>query len=71
MQHPVGTFLYTISCLHCMSVSLSMNGPGLGAMWGKKLALQMLADAGFRDVQIEALAHDPMNFWYFARGGHL
>jgi ubiquinone/menaquinone biosynthesis C-methylase UbiE len=67
MQHPVGTFLYTISCLHCMSVSLSMNGPGLGAMWGKELALQMLAEAGFQQVRVETLAHDPMNFWYFAR----
>lgn len=66
-QHPVGTFLYTISCLHCMSVSLSMNGPGLGAMWGKELALQMLGEAGFREVRVETLTHDPMNFWYLAR----
>ena len=26
ISHPLGTFLYTISCLHCMSVSLSQNG---------------------------------------------
>lgn len=67
MQHPVGPFLYTISCLHCMSVSLSMNGPGLGAMWGRELALQMLTEAGFQKVRVETLAHDPMNFWYFAQ----
>lgn len=67
MQHPVGPFLYTISCLHCMSVSLAMNGPGLGAMWGKELALQMLQEAGFSQVRVETLAHDPMNFWYFAQ----
>lgn len=66
-QHPVGPFLYTISCLHCMSVSLSMDGPGLGAMWGKELALQMLAEAGFQQVRVETLEHDPMNFWYFAQ----
>jgi SAM-dependent methyltransferase len=65
-QHPVGTFLYAVSCLHCMSVSLANNGPGLGAMWGKPLALQMLAEAGFGRVRVEQLEHDPMNFWYFA-----
>ena len=67
MQHPVAPFLYTISCLHCMSVSLSMDGPGLGAMWGKELALKMLDEAGFRQVRVETLAHDPMNYWYFAQ----
>jgi len=66
MQHPLGTFLYTVSCLHCMSVSLAMNGPGLGAMWGKELAVQMLGEAGFTHLRVETLAHDPMNFWYFA-----
>ena len=35
ISHPLGTLLYTISCMHCMSVSLSQNGAGLGAMWGK------------------------------------
>jgi cyclopropane fatty-acyl-phospholipid synthase-like methyltransferase len=34
--HPLGTFLYTISCMHCMSVSLSQNGAGLGACGEKK-----------------------------------
>jgi winged helix-turn-helix protein/methyltransferase family protein len=33
INHPVGTFLYTASCLHCMTVSLAQNGEGLGAMW--------------------------------------
>jgi 2-polyprenyl-3-methyl-5-hydroxy-6-metoxy-1,4-benzoquinol methylase len=35
MEHPIAPFLYTISCMHCMTVSLSQNGKGLGAMWGK------------------------------------
>jgi SAM-dependent methyltransferase len=69
-QHPAGTFLYTISCMHCMSVSLANNGPGLGAMWGKELALQMLGEAGFTRVRVETLEHDPMNYWYFAELSH-
>ena len=40
--HPLGPFLYTISCMHCMSVSLAAGGPGLGAMWGREQALEML-----------------------------
>jgi SAM-dependent methyltransferase len=36
INHPLGPFLYTISCMHCMSVSLAQNGAGLGAMWGKE-----------------------------------
>lgn len=29
--HQLGTFVYTISCMHCMSVSLACGGAGLGA----------------------------------------
>ncbi len=31
MDHPPGPFIYTISCMHCMSVSLAQDGMGLGA----------------------------------------
>ncbi len=64
IAHPVGTFIYTISCMHCMSVSLANGGPGLGAAWGKELALRMLNEAGFTDVRVETLPHDPFNYYY-------
>ncbi|MGQ0539212.1 MAG: class I SAM-dependent methyltransferase, partial [Gemmatimonadaceae bacterium] len=35
IDHPIGTFLYTVSCMHCMTVSLAQGGEGLGAMWGE------------------------------------
>ena len=35
VDHPLGPLLYTISCLHCMTVSLAQGGEGLGAMWGQ------------------------------------
>jgi hypothetical protein len=66
LKHPLGPFLYTISCMHCMSVSLAAGGPGLGAMWGKQKALAMLRDAGFASVRVETLPHDPMNDFYIA-----
>lgn len=67
MDHPIGPFLYTISCLHCMSVSLAQNGVGLGAVWGKELATEMLRKAGFTKVDVKQLLHDFQNFYYVAR----
>ncbi len=64
ISHPLGPFLYTISCLHCMSVSLSQNGEGLGAMWGKEKAVSMLEEAGFADIKVKTLPHDFQNYYY-------
>ena len=64
ISHPLGTFLYTISCMHCMSVSLSQNGAGLGAMWGKEKAISMLKEAGFDNVEVKTLPHDFQNYYY-------
>jgi SAM-dependent methyltransferase len=69
VAHPLGPFLYAISCMHCMSVSLAAGGPGLGAMWGKELALKMLGEAGFGRVDVETLPHDPMNYFYIVEAG--
>ena len=64
--HPLGPILYTISALHCMSVSLAAGGAGLGAMWGREVAESMLANAGFNKIEIHELDHDKMNYWYIA-----
>jgi SAM-dependent methyltransferase len=66
-DQPLTPFIYAISCMHCMSVSLAAGGPGLGAAWGRELALRMLADAGFGDVRVETLPHDPLNYYYVVR----
>jgi ubiquinone/menaquinone biosynthesis C-methylase UbiE len=63
-EHPVGPLVYTISCMHCMSVSLAYGGMGLGAAWGKEKALEMLAEAGFEKVELKELAHDFLNYYY-------
>jgi 2-polyprenyl-3-methyl-5-hydroxy-6-metoxy-1,4-benzoquinol methylase len=68
LEHPIGTFLYTVSCLHCMTVSLAQGGEGLGgAMWGEQLTREYLARAGFRQVETHRLAHDIQNNWYLVR----
>lgn len=66
LDHFVAPFLYTVSCMHCTSVSLADGGPGLGTMWGEQKACQMLADAGFADVSIERMEGDPFNNYYLA-----
>ncbi|HEY9403080.1 MAG TPA: class I SAM-dependent methyltransferase [Pyrinomonadaceae bacterium] len=67
LDHPVAPFLYTISAMHCMTVSLAAGGDGLGTMWGEETAVEMLAEAGFRKVEVRQLAHDFMNNFYIAR----
>ena len=67
LDHPLGTLLYTISCMHCMTVSLAQNGEGLGAMWGEEKTREYLEKAGFRSVEKHELAHDIQNNWYVVR----
>jgi SAM-dependent methyltransferase len=64
---PFASYLYTVSTMHCMSVSLGLDGDGLGTCWGRELAAAMLADAGFGDVQVREIESDPINFYYIAR----
>ena len=67
LDHPIGTFLYAISTMHCMTVSLAQGGEGLGAMWGEEKTREYLQNAGFRHVQTNRLAHDIQNNWYVVR----
>ena len=69
IEHPLGPFLYTISTMHCMTVSLALDGEGLGTVWGEQKARQMLADAGFNDIRVERVEDDIMNNYYIARKG--
>ncbi len=66
LDHPLGPFLYTVSCMHCMTVSLAQNGEGLGTMWGRETAQEYLKRAGFGSVVIHKLHHDIQNCVYVA-----
>lgn len=63
----MSTYRYTVSLMHCMSVSLGLQGAGLGTMWGRQLAVSMLNDAGFGDVEVAEIEQDPANYYYLAR----
>lgn len=67
LDHPLGAALYTVSCLHCMTVSLALKGEGLGAMWGRQKAMEYLAEAGFSNVVIKEVPGDIFNYYYIAR----
>lgn len=66
-NRPLGTFLYTISTFHCMTVSLADNGQGLGTMWGEEMARELLADTGFQLLSVNQLEHDPLNNFYISQ----
>ncbi len=63
LGQPFAPYLYGISVLHCMTVSLAEGGAGLGTAWGEQVARSMLAEAGF--TRVEALeAPGPQNTIY-------
>lgn len=64
LDHPIAPLLYTLSTMHCMTVSLAQGGAGLGTMWGEELAVAMLERAGFGKVELHQLAHDFQNNFY-------
>jgi 2-polyprenyl-3-methyl-5-hydroxy-6-metoxy-1,4-benzoquinol methylase len=66
IDNPLAPALYSISTMHCMTVSLAYNGEGLGTMWGKEKAVQMLLDSGFTNVQVKRVEGDIMNYYYIA-----
>lgn len=66
-DHPLGPLLYTISCMHCMTVSLAQGGLGLGAVWGRETAEEMLREAGFTRVTVNRLVHDVQNCYFVVR----
>ncbi len=67
LDHPIGPFLYTISCMHCMTVSLAQGGEGLGTVWGEERARGMLREAGFTHIEVRRLSHDFQNSFYINR----
>lgn len=64
--NPFGPWMYGMSVLHCMTVSLAEGGLGLGTAWGEQTARQFLTDAGFTSVETVE-APGPQNTIYICR----
>ncbi|WP_024877592.1 class I SAM-dependent methyltransferase [Saccharomonospora piscinae] len=67
LDNPFAPLLYSVSTLHCMTVSLARGGAGLGTVWGEQLARRMLAEAGFTDVAVSEVPDDPLDSVYSCR----
>lgn len=67
LSHPMGPFLYAVSLMHCMPVGLVDGGAGLGMMWGREKAVEMLKHTGFQRVQVLQMPDDPFNYHFFCR----
>jgi SAM-dependent methyltransferase len=67
LDNPMAPFTYSVSTLHCMTVSLAHGGAGLGTGWGEETALRLLEEAGFAEVVIETTPGDPGNALFTAR----
>jgi SAM-dependent methyltransferase len=67
LGNPFAPWLYAVSTLHCMTVSLAQGGAGLGTVWGEEVALAMLDEAGFGTVTVHDVPDDPFDSVYVAR----
>ncbi|MFV0524230.1 MAG: class I SAM-dependent methyltransferase [Acidimicrobiales bacterium] len=63
---PMAPLLYTVSTMHCMTVSLAYGGEGLGAAWGEELAVERLSGLGFEDVTATNVRNDRGNHYILA-----
>ncbi len=66
LDMPTAPMMYTISTMHCLTVSLAYGGAGLGTAWGEQLAVQMLTEAGFVDIEVTGIKADRANHYLLA-----
>ena len=50
--------LYSVSTFPCMTVSLALDGAGLGAMWGEQKAGEMFREAGLTSVETKRVPEE-------------
>jgi 2-polyprenyl-3-methyl-5-hydroxy-6-metoxy-1,4-benzoquinol methylase len=67
LELPMAPLMYTISTMHCMTVSLAYGGEGLGTAWGEQLAIEKLTAAGFVDIDVTGVKADRGNHYLLAR----
>jgi ubiquinone/menaquinone biosynthesis C-methylase UbiE len=67
LDHPLAPFLYAVSTMHCMTVSLALDGEGLGTVWGEQKARELLREAGFADPDVRQVEGDIINSYYLTR----
>jgi len=67
-QRPIGSFLYTVSTLHCMNmgVLLSEEKVAEATCRDQRLARHRMIEAGFGCIETHRLPHDSVHCYYVA-----
>jgi SAM-dependent methyltransferase len=64
LGHPLAPMMYGVSTMHCMTVSLALDGEGLGNMWGEQKALELFSEAGLVVEAVKRVEGDILNNYY-------
>ena len=67
MHEPMAPFQYTVSTMHCMSVSIAGGGEGLGTAWGTERTIEFLERAGFDEIVVAEIGSDRTNSHFVCR----
>ncbi|MFT7475082.1 MAG: ubiquinone/menaquinone biosynthesis C-methylase UbiE [Verrucomicrobiales bacterium] len=67
MTEAVAPFQYTISTMHCMSVSIAGGGEGLGTAWGAERTVEFLEAAKFVGIETAEVRADRANSYFVCR----
>ena len=67
LGNPMAAVQYSVSTLHCLTVSLAHGGAGIGTVFGEQLARPLLADAGFEDPTMHPAPGQPFDVVYVTR----
>lgn len=64
--NPLGALMYSMSTLHCLTVSLAHGGEGIGTLMGERKARELAEEAGFTRFRRLPIEH-AMNVFYEIR----
>lgn len=67
MTEPMAPYQYTISTMHCMSVSIAGGGEGLGTCWGATMTEEYLSDAGLTHIETTNIKADRANTYFLSQ----
>ena len=67
LANPMAPVFYSVSTLHCLTVSLAHGGAGIGSAFGEQLARRMLTEAGFGPADVHPAPGHPFDAVYVTR----
>ena len=65
--NPMAAVQYSVSVMHCLTVSLAHAGAGIGLAFGEGHARRLLTEAGFADPQLHPAPGRPFDVVYVTR----